>query len=51
MVGYDGKLNTVRYKVYNEVDGREKIFVPKFDNYLQKCAIKQKCKIARLKTY
>jgi hypothetical protein len=40
MLGCDGKLNMVRCKVYNEVDGREKIFVPKFDNCLQKYAIR-----------
>jgi hypothetical protein len=49
MVGCDGKLNMVHCKVYNEVDGREKIFVPKFDRCLQKYAIKRKCKITCLK--
>jgi hypothetical protein len=51
MVGYDGKLNMVHCKVYNEVDGREKICVSKFDSCLQKYAIRQKCKIACLKLF
>jgi hypothetical protein len=49
MVGCDGKLNMVCCKVYNEVDGTEKIFVPKFDSCLQKYATRRECKIAHFK--
>jgi hypothetical protein len=35
VMGCDGKLNMVCCKIYNEIDGREKLLVPKFDG-LQK---------------
>jgi len=31
-MGCDGKLNMVHYKVYNEINGKEKLLVPKFDS-------------------
>lgn len=40
------KLNMVRCKIYNEIDGREKLLVPKFDN-LQKHGGRWKCKVAQ----
>jgi len=48
MVGCDGKLNMVHYKLCSELDGREKLLVIKFDN-LQKHASRRKCKVARPK--
>jgi hypothetical protein len=47
MIGCDGKLTVVRYKVYGEIEGHEKILVPKFDS-LQKYASRHKCKVAWL---
>ncbi len=35
VVGCDGKLNMIYYKVCNEIDGREKLLVPKFNNLLK----------------
>jgi hypothetical protein len=32
MVGCDGKLTMVHYKICSELDGREKLLVIKFDN-------------------
>ncbi len=47
MVGCDGKLTTVRCKVYGKIEGHEKILVPKFDS-LQKHASWHKYKVAWL---
>ncbi len=44
MVGCDGKLNMVHYKICSELDGREKLSVLKFDN-LQKHASRKKCNV------
>jgi len=35
VMGCDGKLNMICYKVCNEIDGREKLLVPKFNNLLK----------------
>jgi hypothetical protein len=32
IMGCDGKFNMVRYKICSEIDGKEKLFTPKFDN-------------------
>jgi hypothetical protein len=32
VVGCDGKLNMVHYKICNKLDGREKLLIHKFDN-------------------
>ncbi len=45
VVRCNGKLNMVHCKVYNEIDGREKLLIFKFDN-LQKHVGRQKCNIA-----
>ncbi len=45
MVGCDGKLTIVHGKVCNEIEGWEKLLVPKFDS-LQKHVGKHKCKVA-----
>lgn len=47
VVGCDGKLMMVQCKVCSEIEGREKLLVPKFDS-LQKRVEKQKCKIVCL---
>jgi hypothetical protein len=45
--GCDGKLIMVCCKVYGEIEGHEKILVPKFDS-LQKHVGRCKCKVAWL---
>jgi len=47
VVGCDGKLSMVCCKICSEIDGREKLMVPKFDN-LEKHVGWQKCKAAHL---
>jgi hypothetical protein len=32
VMGCDGKLSMIYYKVCNKIDGREKLLVPKFNN-------------------
>lgn len=44
-MGCDGKLNMVWCKISSEIDGGEKLLVPKFDS-LYKHAKQQKCKVA-----
>jgi hypothetical protein len=48
IIGCDGKLMMVQWKVCNEIRGQEKLLVPKFNN-LQKHARRQKCKVPCLK--
>jgi hypothetical protein len=48
VVRCDGKLTMVCCKVCNEIEGQEKLLVPKFDS-LQKHVNRHKCKVARPK--
>ncbi len=47
VVGCNGKLNMVCCKICNEIDGREKLLVLKFDN-LEKHVRRKISKVARL---
>lgn len=47
VMGCDGKLSMICYKVCNEIDGREKMLVLKFNNLLKHVG-RRKCKVAHL---
>jgi len=44
MVGCDGKLNMMHFKICTELDGREELLVLKFDSF-QKHASRRKCRL------
>ncbi len=47
VIGCDVPLNMGHYKICNELDGKEKLLVNKFDS-LQKHVSRKKCKVAHL---